>query len=679
MSSAAQKTVLGALLVGVCALAAVPYYSSRTLQRSLTAMAERQQGQDDLLLRNLKHEAGFLHSKGTVDLVLRSRCSQDEAEQAGTTIQIEYEASHMPTPTGMNHFEWKARAIGEAANAVARVFGKDAPLSGQGLVTWQGQVQSDMKLPAVSFSQGQESLEADPSLGSITMGDKALKVNWALARAVFRGKGEAVELKQLGLNMDLSNRQKGIGQIGLKVGSLSSSLFAAEGLLIKSDTAEHGELLDSTFTQSLDHLQVANQDVKGMVLEATLKGVHAQSVETLSKILGASCGIDRLTRDEANQVRQAVKTIMVKGLSLGISKLTAQSAQGGFDAHLMLALQPSVSGDVVSLARRLTSSGELSVKGSLINPQQRALAMSTGYVNEMPDGVKAVYDYQGGLLKVSGKTLDGAAFQQALANVDERLNAWLSGKKLDLGDATPDEHEEMEAAPAEAPEAPAPAPAMEAEPAPAPAAPAAPAALPSTTQGPGAGREAACQDVDACAHASMQAAWRADIDTVRQLAARMEGLSKPELGNKAQSRKLNNQALEALKAGDAAQAVPLLQAALKENPRDVEVAGNLGYALVKAQRPQEAVAVLSNALVLDPRRTATWGPLGEALAAAGRPSEAAAALWTAWQWSSNREKTEAVFLDRAEKESATRPAVAAVYRAVHAWVTQGQRPAFKAI
>jgi predicted Zn-dependent protease len=220
---------------------------------------------------------------------------------------------------------------------------------------------------------------------------------------------------------------------------------------------------------------------------------------------------------------------------------------------------------------------------------------------------------------------------------------------------------------------------MEAEPAPAPAAPAAPAALPSTTQGPGAGREAACQDVDACAHASMQAAWRADIDTVRQLAARMEGLSKPELGNKAQSRKLNNQALEALKAGDAAQAVPLLQAALKENPRDVEVAGNLGYALVKAQRPQEAVAVLSNALVLDPRRTATWGPLGEALAAAGRPSEAAAALWTAWQWSGNREKTEAVFLDRAEKESATRPAVAAVYRAVHAWVTQGQRPAFKAI
>jgi Flp pilus assembly protein TadD len=158
----------------------------------------------------------------------------------------------------------------------------------------------------------------------------------------------------------------------------------------------------------------------------------------------------------------------------------------------------------------------------------------------------------------------------------------------------------------------------------------------------------------------------------------MDSLPKPDLGNKAQSRELNDQALAQLKLGDANAAVSLLQAALKENPRDVEVAGNLGYALVKAQRAKEAVSVLSDALVLDPRRTSTWGPLAEALSLSGRQTDAAAALWTAWQWSGNRDKAQAYYLDRADKEAATRPGLAELYRGVQTWATQGQRPAFKA-
>jgi Flp pilus assembly protein TadD len=189
--------------------------------------------------------------------------------------------------------------------------------------------------------------------------------------------------------------------------------------------------------------------------------------------------------------------------------------------------------------------------------------------------------------------------------------------------------------------------------------------------------DANCTDLGACVSNSLQSAWRGDVDALRQTASKIDALPKPDLGNKAQSRKLNTQALEALKAGDPTQAVQLLQAAQKENPRDVEVASNLGFALVKAQRPQEAAKVLGEALLLDPRRTSTWAPLGEALALSGRQADGAAALWAAWQWSGNREKTETAFSERATREQAERPALAQVYQGAHAWVTQGQRPALR--
>jgi len=86
--------------------------------------------------------------------------------------------------------------------------------------------------------------------------------------------------------------------------------------------------------------------------------------------------------------------------------------------------------------------------------------------------------------------------------------------------------------------------------------------------------------------------------------------------------------------------------------------------------------VLTQALVLDPRRTSTWTPLAEALALAGHKEEALAALWIGYQWSNNREKSLAFYADRAEKERATRPALAELYGAMSAWTGGGTRPAF---
>jgi predicted Zn-dependent protease len=135
------------------------------------------------------------------------------------------------------------------------------------------------------------------------------------------------------------------------------------------------------------------------------------------------------------------------------------------------------------------------------------------------------------------------------------------------------------------------------------------------------------------------------------VAARIEELGKPAPGNRAVSRKLNTEGLDALKAEDPARAAELFRKGLAENPRDVELAGNLGYALVKAGKPQEAAEVLTAALQLDPRRSSTWTPLAEALALSGRKDESQAALWVAYQWSGEIPR----LLHRPRREGARHP------------------------
>jgi hypothetical protein len=105
-------------------------------------------------------------------------------------------------------------------------------------------------------------------------------------------------------------------------------------------------------------------------------------------------------------------------------------------------------GGAVLLASQLSSSGHIQIKGGLMPPDQKAFALSTGYVNEIPDGVQAAFEYGGGVLKVSGKTLDAAMVQLGLQKLDGWLTAFLAGVSLALP-----EEEQPAVAPSEAPAA----------------------------------------------------------------------------------------------------------------------------------------------------------------------------------------------------------------------------------
>jgi hypothetical protein len=395
-----------------------------------------------LRIRNLAHEAGWFSSHGAMDMEWHNQCSQDAGEPV--VVHLDYAASHVPSLQGLMRFAWNAAPAG-APGAPWQEMLRGGKLSGQGHVSFEGALLSDMQLPELSLLARGESLQLAPSRGHLEISSQALRFNWLFDRMVARGNGRALEAKQLSLHLDLTDRALGLGAVTLGLESLSTETLALQGLRLSSHTSQSADRLDSNFTESVRSLQFQGQSLNDLALEAEIKGVHTASILAISKIVGETCALRNATLNEQQQLRAAVKKLLLAGLSVGIPTLQGSGMQGSLDGALLLTLAPSP-GDEVMLASQLSSSGHIAVKGRLMPPEQREYALSTGFVRELPDGVQASFDYGAGVLSVSGKAIDGAMVQLGLQKLDAWLKAFLSGQ-----DEGAQEDEPPLAAPAEAP------------------------------------------------------------------------------------------------------------------------------------------------------------------------------------------------------------------------------------
>jgi len=145
---------------------------------------------------------------------------------------------------------------------------------------------------------------------------------------------------------------------------------------------------------------------------------------------------------------------------------------------------------------------------------------------------------------------------------------------------------------------------------------------------------------------------KGDVETVRSIAEKIDTLDKPLRGNRSTARKLNEEALHAFKQKDFAQAAAIFAEAHREDPSDVEVASNLGFARIKAGDFFGANQALMTALRLNPRRASTWVPIAELAARRDHNTvDAIPALLVAYEWSTAKDKTIEYYSVQANSET----------------------------
>ncbi|CAM8658006.1 hypothetical protein MCEMSE6_02791 [Oxalobacteraceae bacterium] len=128
-----------------------------------------------------------------------------------------------------------------------------------------------------------------------------------------------------------------------------------------------------------------------------------------------------------------------------------------------------------------------------------------------------------------------------------------------------------------------------------------------------------------------------DLEKFKELAHGLQQQQKPDVGDKKLARKLNSEALDALRAKDFSQGVSLLQKAHEANPADIEVSDNLGYALLLAGNPAKAEAQEMITLQYAPERASAWANLAEASARQGKSKQGIAAYLAGYRLSKKPE------------------------------------------
>ena len=416
-----------AAVLGLLALAglAVPWYSSRTLDTELKAFAEASR-KGDVVVHKLAHQAGLFKSTGTIEFQVRDSC-EAAASQDPSSFSVEYTVSHLPSLRGVMQFEWAVLPQGTTAAAIEKVIGPGKKLSGTGALGYGGLVKAEMDVPELNFSNNGVNFQTTASKGSLSADASAAQFIWNLSSFVARGKGDALDMKGLSLNMDLKDRNLGTGTISLGIDGISTQSVSIQGLLVRSETTESKDRISSKVSESVKVLKVMGQSLNDLALEASIGGLHAPSVRSLLEIGKASCGFRNMTADESQQVRKAVETLMTSGMSIGIPALKGSGEGGQVSASLMVELLPASDGKI-ALEKYLRSSGQLTVTGTLLNPSQIDMALTSGFAEKVPGGVKAAFNYQDGLLKISDKSLDAGMVKNALAQADKAIEGFLRPK-----------------------------------------------------------------------------------------------------------------------------------------------------------------------------------------------------------------------------------------------------------
>lgn len=401
-----KKIAIGAGVVVILGAAWIggSMYAQKKFQTEVKAFADGMSSNVGVAVKGLKQDSGFLNSSGqfTISLSDASGDSDFSIDLAAT-----YKASHLLFPDAAARFDWDLKPTGEASKEITRLFGDSARVDGVAKLAYGGHFSSSIAIPKLAARDDGIVFEFGPTKGNISGGKNKLSFDVVTNRVVLRASEDALDMKQVKYQTELTDIASGLGSMQFSIDELSTKDVVASGISFKANSARRADRIDMSFTPSSKSVSYNGVTVKDASIEMVLKNLNAKSVETLSNVFSNATATN-LTAAEKTLAQDALRDLIYQGFSFGITKIAASAKEGSVDGSVSLALLKSTSNkpNDFNLAKQLQSSGQLTVKA--LDPQYKGMALMFGVAQETPDGLKAGYELSDGKLKFNGKSIDVA-------------------------------------------------------------------------------------------------------------------------------------------------------------------------------------------------------------------------------------------------------------------------------
>lgn len=375
-------------------------------------------------IRNLQHQAGWFTSHGQLELAYVDKCNPLSGEDT-TWMQVSYNMSHLLLPSSLMRFDWTMQPTGDAKASFEKIFQGTVALSGAGHMRLGQSFDTDLNLPALFVSSSDSHFEMAATKGFVSFSGDGLSMDIATDKTNFRGHGQALEIQQVQISVDLDNRKFGTGTSSIHFGKISGSDLTLEGMKFSSKAQQHEGRYNMSLSYNLDKAAYQQYQLTDMAVSYALNGLHSDSVAKLIALSGVSCGFQNMTNEEEQQMRGAVKTLLMQGLSTGLTTVNAKLKDGKIEGKFMLDMSPNES-DRLELTQHLKVQGHLQVEGSVLSADQRKAVLDVGFAKASPQGLTASLQYADRALKLNDKDLNSPMVSMMLSELENKLNDWLN-------------------------------------------------------------------------------------------------------------------------------------------------------------------------------------------------------------------------------------------------------------
>lgn len=148
----------------------------------------------------------------------------------------------------------------------------------------------------------------------------------------------------------------------------------------------------------------------------------------------------------------------------------------------------------------------------------------------------------------------------------------------------------------------------------------------------------------------LQAAHDRNRTSIDQSLNALAGVPRPPAGNQVAARSANEQGLDALKSQSYSSAITAFRLGIKQDPSNVELINNLGFALYKSGQLNPAQEQIELSLLYSPKRASAWVNLGDIYFKEGNESNAIDAYLLAYAFSANKERLYKMVESKAEND-----------------------------
>ncbi|CDS53403.1 hypothetical protein [Polaromonas sp. CG9_12] len=156
-----------------------------------------------------------------------------------------------------------------------------------------------------------------------------------------------------------------------------------------------------------------------------------------------------------------------------------------------------------------------------------------------------------------------------------------------------------------------------------------------------------CLNVVGCVEFMLSAARIENIALAMDAAKNIDLLQKPQRGDRKLARKLNAEALDALKDKNYELAASTFMSARLADGLDEEIVANLVFTYSAAKAYAQSEKTAYEGILINPRRANLWLPIAVAKQKQGKSKEALQAMWLSWQFTENKQR----LLELIEKRS----------------------------